>query len=299
MKSDHEIAVLIVLFRQTEKLKSLLISLKEQTFVRFRVFAIENDFQEQSLKIVSESFPDAVCVPYSSNLGYGAGNNILAYRACELGYKYLFIVNPDIIIESRCIENLYKILQTSEKYMFAGPVVYKGTPQNSQGVQIYGLRADFTSGKIKRITESPEVLNVNMVSGCAFLIKSDAIEDDKLFNENNFMYGEEVDLAYRLFLRGYTGIVTMKAIVWHDHECESNQGSKLAFEYYYKTRNRILFLHRYDKHGLIIYDIIKELIISPIRIRWLVRTAGLNLVSFYYKGYIHGLMNKNPKIIKS
>jgi GT2 family glycosyltransferase len=297
MDQEKKIAILIVLYKNTDILRLLLTSLQYQTYNKFKIFALENDPKQESLQVLKEFFHDAICVPFISNLGYACGNNVLAQKAIEHGFQYLFIVNPDVILENKCLENLYTPINLEKQIAIAGPLVYRGTPENPTGVQCFGLKADFRSGKTKSLKSTPsDILQVNMVTGCAFLIRSSAVKKCGLFNEDNFMYGDEIDLAYRLFLNGFKGVVTNKSVVWHNHERKIIRKKEIIFEYYYKTRNRILFLKRYNKFLPLIYDILREIILSPLRIRWLIGLAGPKMIKYYYRGYIDGLKGKKGSV---
>ncbi len=297
MGKKERIAILIVMYNDSDLLQGLIKSIQEQSSTDYIVYAIDNHEKQISASVLREMDPEAVIFPYQSNLGYAKANNYLAQKAIEAGFDYIFIVNPDVVLAKDCVEYLLKEIKSEPKFAAAGPLVMKGSPLEREEIQFYELSADLRRGYTRAITTNsfnildlPESVEVNMVSGCAFMIRTDFIIKYGLFNEENFMYGDEIDLAYRIHLCGYKCIVTRNAKVWHDHRERTIDRYSLYFEYFYKTRNRILFIKRYYHFFRLFSDIIHEIFILPARIRWLYKLAGLQMIKYYYQGYLWGIL---------
>ena len=138
-------------------------------------------------------------------------------------------------------------------------------------------------------------MSTNAFHGGAAFIRTKVVENIGLFNEDNFMYGDELDLAFRLNKTKYKILVTKKAVAWHFHDYSKKNKSGFYLQYYYILRNRFLFFYRYKKYNSLSVQLISELILFPLKIRWAIRTVDIKLVKYYYLGIFHGLLNKTGK----
>ena len=127
------------------------------------------------------------------------------------------------------------------------------------------------------------------------MIRSSIISEVGLFNEDNFMYNDEIDLAYRIYKRKEKFAAVKKAKAWHYHDWSKKNKSGYFLQYYYINRNRFLFFYRYNKYFSFIREIITEIILFPFKINWARKIAGIKLLKYYYLGYLHGILNKKGK----
>lgn len=298
-----KIAVLLVLYKDKEHLLNLLNSLDNQLDIEYSIFAIDCDEKQESIKLLRARCSTVYSYHFQGNLGYAAGNNFLARKAIALGFEYLFICNTDIILETFCLKSLLEELRSEKHVVMVGPLIYRGTPDNPLGFQSYGEEADFKYftvrekyAAIRLLEDLPESLYVNILPGCAFLICADIFKECGLFNEEIYMYGDENDLAYRIYQRGYIGKVTRKAQVWHNHNWKSDNKFGYYFSYYYMNRNIVLLCKRYSNRKALIRLLWVEFLHLPLKIWWTTKIAGLKFTKYYYLGFYHGLLNKKGKV---
>jgi GT2 family glycosyltransferase len=293
------IAVLLVLYNDTHHIPALVDSLKGQVDQGFDVFAIETSTGGNSLRLLQDLYPEAICFTYKGNLGYAKGNNYLFKKAKEKGYKYAIILNSDVIIEKEFITELKSTLDENQNVALAGPLVYKGTPEGKNEIQNFDLSANFKKGITIFLNldtpehKLPEKTKTEVVAGCAFICKIAALAEDNLFCEDNFMYGDELDLAYRLKRRGLDFMVTKKAKVWHNHDWSKENIKGKRIQYYYMPRNRFLFFRRYRLFKELLANFLKELLLLPLKIRWAMKNKDIGLVKVYYRGIFNGAFGKH------
>ena len=218
----------------------------------------------------------------------------------------VFILNTDTEIDNTCISILNDFLIVHEETDVVAPIVLDG---NSDGrtdrIQTFRIKADFMHGKVNPIddkreyreTNLPETAIVNYVTGAACVIRKEAFEGVGGFEESNFLYGEEMDFCYRASLKGIQINVLRDAKVWHYHDWSRKNSSGLNREYYYISRNRIRFFNRYKLKSSLLRFLINEMFISPLRIRWALKTGGWRLAYFFYLGILHGLKGYSGKAI--
>jgi len=297
--SDPLIAILLVFFNEAKHIPSLVNSIKNQTYGNIRVFAIDNNSSDNSADLFDSLMPNATLIKSNSNSGYAKGNNKLANKALGFKPEYHFILNTDMVIDKNCIGELVHVAESDKLIGILSPIVFKGHTKNDRNtIQFYGGKANFDSGSTiinNSIHNLPELMETNAFHGGAAFIRTNIFESIGLFNEDNFLYGDELDLAYRFKKTKYKMMVTKKAVAWHFHDWSKKNKKGFYLQYYYMLRNRFLFFYRYKKYNSLTIQLIRELLLIPLTIRWAIRKADIKLVKYYYLGILHGLLNKTGK----
>lgn len=186
--------------------------------ISFEVIVVDNASTDGSDTMVQKDFASAILIKNKSNAGFGKANN-QGFRISQ-GTHILYL-NSDTKIIGDAIEKLLAFSRSHEK-SFAGPKLVNpdSTPQTSCG-PFFSLPVIFTSlflkGDVLRITRwSPnEVKKVDWVSGACLIAPRKVIMDGLLFDEDIFMYMEEIDLLYRAKQKGYTVYFYPDARVMH------------------------------------------------------------------------------------
>ncbi len=291
-----KIALLLVLYKDVKHLSRLIQSLEQQT-ANYEIFAIDCHEDQESISYLKQERPDSDVYSFQGNLGYAAGNNFLAQKAIDKGYKYLMICNTDVIFSRNTLEILYNSLVFTD-YIISAPLIYNGTPECIKGLHSYAERMDFNKMKVivensinADINNLPETQEVNIVTGCTFLIKSSFVVEHGLFYTEGFMYGEETDLACRMNSFNNKAICVKSAVAWHNHDFANRTINSLSFAYYYMNRNFVLLCKRYDKKSVIYKYLFMELINIPRKLIWTIRKYNIKLFYYYYLGIIDGLRN--------
>ncbi len=301
---NKKVAILLVLFNEENHIERLAKSIINQSYKEISVYAIDNNSSDSTVSLLLKHLPGANIIQSKENLGFAKGNNIIASNAIDNNKELLFILNTDMELEDNCVRNLVNIITEKDDVAGAGPLVYLGTEEGlTKNIQCYADKSNFKNARTQTLyygpdysfDELPESINVNTLHGGSFMILSSIVSEIGLFNEDNFMYGDEIDLAYRINEFGGKLKVTKNAKVWHFHDWSKKNKTGYYLQYYYMNRNRFLFFHRYNKYFSLIREILTEFILLPLKIKWAKKTAGLKLLKYYYLGYWHGLLNKKGK----
>ncbi len=179
------------------------------------------------------------------NLGFARAYNVLIREAISDRAEYFLVINPDTIMEPETIKRLIDALDKDGSLGSAAPKILRwdfSGHQKTATIDSLGLVLrsglkfiDFRQGEKDEGREgSFEILGP---SGAAGLFRLQALEkvaekpddsqDVQYFDERFFMYKEDCDLAYRLFLAGYGSRLIPEAIVYHDRTASvSGQGIK-------------------------------------------------------------------------
>lgn len=240
----------IIYGRVTAKyLPYFLDSLKKQTFSDFQILVCDNtpkDVDNPNLEYLKKDW----LVTSGENRGFSGAYNILIQEALKRGAEYFLALNPDIILEPEAILNLVKKMKENKTLGSASPKVLKWDFENNKKMSIIdtcGIRQrsglifyDLGQGETDNGQyDDQEILGP---SGAAAIFRSSALkkikESERYFDEMMFMYKEDCDLAYRLYLSGLKSVCVGGAIVYHDRTASGKGGGNLGIALNRKNKSR-------------------------------------------------------------
>lgn len=233
-----KISVSLVTYNSVADLPKFFESLDKQTYNNFEVIVIDNASNDGTIDYLNKFHPAVKIIKNSENGGYGKGHN-QGIKAAQA--PYILIANPDIRLSENFLLEAISQIEYDEKIAAVGGKLYK-------------LQTDLKSGQISDMLDSTGFLcfknrqvvdrgegendesqydsmtDVFGVSGALVLFNKKALDDVRLlngqyFDERYFMYQEDVDLAWRLRLRGWSSRYLPKAIAWHRRTGQSAIGT--------------------------------------------------------------------------
>lgn len=304
MSGKKIIGVLLVFYESEEHLDSLFLSLKNQAFKNFKIYAIENSTTQFSAAKLIDSFLDAVILPHQGNIGFAKANNLLAERAIEDGCEYLLILNPDMELTDNTLETFVNMLERGKNIAACSSVLLFGNEKkNEHVIQLFGQKINYKTQQKEFLFNNqnlyqaglPEEMEVDFVNGGSVFIRSEIVNQVGLFNEDYFMYNDEIDLAFRIRKINKKVVVTSKTEIYHNHDWTENNKAGYYLMYYYMMRNRVLFFKNYKLYINLVKDLFKLLITLPVTLKWLTSIADFKLVKYYYLGVWRGLVGETGK----
>ena len=296
-----KIGIVIVTYNSQRDINRLLKSITLQKYKNFVVYLVDNNSNDDTLNIVEQYQNEiSICIISSkTNNGFARGNNIGIQRAIDEGCDLLFVLNPDMQLQKSCIDILAKRIMSEEEIGVIGPIVLIGN-QPDNIIQAFGATANFRTQKkndlfpnTKLTNEIPEEVYVDYVLGGAMMIKSSVLKITSLFEEDYFMYNDELDLAYRIKKAGFKTMCLRDAIVRHFHDFDTQNKKGYNLMYYYMMRNKYLYFKKFRLYGNLFFSLISEFIKLPLVVNWaLRRMKNIRLLNFYYSGILDGLLGK-------
>lgn len=294
------VAVIIVLYNSRKHLPRLIASLKAQTYPNMKIYFFDNNSRDDGPEFIKEHLPGATIIHSDENLGFAAGNNRAAKKA---GADFLFFLNPDTELDPDCTREMIELFEKGKDVGLAAPVLlYGGEKKAEQVIQHYGSSVDFKTRKStwfypnRRLDENvPEYMAVDLISGAVTFIKADVFFELGEFEERYFLYGEEIDLAFRAKKKGIKTMVTSRSRAWHYHDWSASNIVGNRIMYYYKTRNRYLYFRKFKQWKNFFKYLLKDIIYFPLKIRWAVKKRDFKLLKYYYMGVVSGILNRSGK----
>jgi GT2 family glycosyltransferase len=221
------------------------------------VFVVDNNSVDGSVQMVKDKFPEVHLIANKENTGFSRANN-QAMRIAK--GEYILLLNPDTVVE----ENTFrKVVAFMDEHPDAGglgvqmidgkgnflPESKRGLPTPSVAFyKIFGLSRLFPKSKTfgryhlgyldKNATHEVEIL-----SGAFMLMRKAALDKVGLLDEDYFMYGEDIDLSYRIILGGYKNFYFHDTRIIH-YKGESTKKSSVNYVFVF-YRAMVIFAEKH------------------------------------------------------
>ena len=190
---EKNITFVIVSFKSSHIIEKCIQSINSN----IKIIVVENSDNFVVKKYLENKFSNVEVIITKQNLGYGKGNN---FGISKVKTQYVFILNPDAILEKNCLSELSKAqINLKDDFTILAPNLL-----NNYG---YFLR--------QKNNLQNDILEVDYVKGFAILINLKKINFDKIFDENFFLFLEEIDLCKRIKNLGGKIFVAMNSKVKH------------------------------------------------------------------------------------
>jgi GT2 family glycosyltransferase len=238
-RADRSLAVVIVNYNSGDMLERCLSALDRQTFRGFRTIVVDNASSDGSADGIEVRHPGVALVRAGANLGFAAGNNLGLRHAA--GCKWVALLNPDAFPAPDWLERFVAGAESQPTYGFFGCRMRDaGSPGLLDGTgDVYHVsgaswRRDHGVPAERGASVPGEVFGP--CAAAALYLRS-ALEDVGGFDERYFCYHEDVDLAFRLRLRGHRCWYVPDAVV--DHVGSAITGRRSEFSTYHGHRNLV------------------------------------------------------------
>jgi O-antigen biosynthesis protein len=203
------------------------------------VFVVDNNSVDGSVKMVREKFPEVILIENKDNTGFSKANN----QAIKLSAgEYVLLLNPDTVVES---DTFSKILQFMDSHADAGGLGVKMIdgkgnflPESKRGLptpsvafyKIFGLSKFFPKSRVfgkyhLGFLDKDQVNPVEILSGAFMLLRKSVLDKIGLLDETFFMYGEDIDLSYRILKAGFQNYYYPETRIIHYKGESTKKGS--------------------------------------------------------------------------
>lgn len=232
------------------------------------------------------------------NEGFSVGNNIgISFLMKYFQPEYFLLLNNDVVVTKNFLTDLIEIAERESTIGILGPAIYHYHPCNqiqSAGVFItkyFGIMKTLTFNN--ELDKIPNILEVDCLSGCALLAKTQLIKDIGLLNPDYFAYWEETDWCIRAKKFGYKVIVLPKIKVWHKGGSTSKKIKGLT--QYLMVRNRFWFMRTHRTNQYFWLFLVHFFLFSFWRdtISILLLQQNFSIYKLYIKGVKDGLKSKS------
>ena len=221
------------------------------------IFVVDNHSKDDSVGYITHRFRNVTVIDCNHNLGFARANNI-AIR-CSEG-EYVLLLNPDTIVCEDTIEKCIAFMDTHPKAGGAGVLMFNpdGTyaPESRRGLPTPLTSFYKMSGLCSRFPNSRtlgryymgylpwnEPAKIDIVSGAFCLLRRKALDQIGCLDEDFFMYGEDIDLSYRLLKGGFDNWYLPYPIL--HYKGESTQKTSFRYVHVFYQAMLIFFKKHY------------------------------------------------------
>ena len=168
-----DLTVIITSFYSRDKIFSCIESVQKGV----KIIVVENSNDQKLKQEIDTKYQNAECILSNENLGYGAGNNL---GLSMVKTNYALIVNPDVILNTDAIKNFFISIDNLEDFGIIAPISHNEKYNNFN------------------IKDDRNIKEVDNVKGFAMFLKMKNLKKIDFFDDNFFLYFEEIDLCKRL-----------------------------------------------------------------------------------------------------
>ena len=207
-----------------------------------QLFLVDNS-PTDVLKSVVTMYPDKEIhyIFNNENMGYGKAHNIAIKKSMEQGLPYHIVLNPDVVIQEGALEKLTLYMNEHPEVGNIMPKIIYPDGQLQYLCKLLPSPIDLIFRRFipfkkwrDKINQKYELhsfrydkkINIPNLSGCFMFLRTEALEKVGLFDENIFMYLEDIDLNRRIH-RAYKTIFFPEAVVVHEYQKASYKNIKL------------------------------------------------------------------------
>jgi GT2 family glycosyltransferase len=207
--------------------------------IKSEIFVVDNNSVDGSCMMIKEKFPMVKLIENKKNLGFARANNQAIKKATG---KYILILNPDTVVEEDTFEKCLKFMESHKEAGSLGVKMIDGKgrylPESKRSLptpevafyKIFGLSSLFS--KSRRFgqyhlgyLDKEQIHEVDVLPGAFILVRKKLLLDIGLLDENFFMYGEDIDLSYRIKQAGYKNYYFPETTIIHYKGESTKKGS--------------------------------------------------------------------------
>ena len=235
-----DLSVIIVNYNVKHFLEQCLHSvLNSSRNIKSEIFVIDNNSVDGSCLMIKDKFPEVNLIENKKNVGFARANNQAIKKATG---KYILILNPDTVVEENTFEKCLEFMETHNDAGSLGVKMIDGKgkylPESKRSLptptvafyKIFGLSKLFA--KSKRFgqyhlgyLDKEEIHEVDVLPGAFILVRKKLLLKIGLLDEDFFMYGEDIDLSYRIKLAGFKNYYFPKTTIIHYKGESTKKGS--------------------------------------------------------------------------
>lgn len=241
------VGVVIPSYNGRADLERCLASLGLSTYPRLSVLVVDNGSADGSATMVREQYPLVTVDALAANRGFAGACNRGAGAFLARGFDYVALLNQDVVVEPGWVEPLVQYLEAHTDTASAQPLILllnDRTVVNSLGNHIHYLGFGYAGGnglaladsRAQRFLNAPT--DITYASGAAVVLRAAHVRELGLFQDEFFMYHEDLDFGWRVRLAGYRNVLVPASQIYHRYDF--HRSGPLKYEY--GERNRLLVL---------------------------------------------------------
>lgn len=207
--------------------------------IEAEIFVVDNNSVDDSVQMVKSRFPDVKLIENKKNPGFSVANNQAIRQAKG---EYILLLNPDTVVEEDTFEKCIGFMDAHPEAGGLGVKMIDGSgnflPESKRGFpspkvaffKTFGLSRLFPESRTFNhyhlgYLDKDKTHEVEVLAGAFMLLRSSALDKTGLLDEAFFMYGEDIDLSYRIIQAGYKNYYFADTTIIHYKGESTKKGS--------------------------------------------------------------------------
>ena len=292
-----DLSIIIVSYNVKYFLEQCLYSVfKTSETLRYEVIVVDNGSVDGSCQMVRDKFPGIRLISNADNKGFAKANN----QGISLtSGRYILLLNPDTVVQEDTFQKCMDFMDSHPEAGSMGVKMIDGKgkflPESKRALptpkvafyKIFGLTALFP--RTKRFgryylghTDNTQIQKVEVISGAFMFLRKSALERCGLLDETFFMYGEDIDLSYRLMNAGFQNYYFPLTTIIH-YKGESTRKSSLNYIFLFYHAMILFARKHFSKKSVRFFSF---LVHTAIYFR-----AGVSILKRFFAGFINPFMD--------
>ncbi len=243
----HPIPIVIVNYKDYARryLRECVASIRAVTDTPWKLYVVDNATSAETRAYISAEAPEAVIIPFEENLGYSVYTRVAKQLRAE-GYRYMLVMNMDVEVDPGFLAPLVSVADSDEQIAAVQSRIMlygKEGVVNSAGNTFHYLGFGYSVGGYGTWEDMKRAYaghpQITYPSGACMLVRLDAVGRIGLFDEDFFMYHEDLDFGWKALLAGYRCHLVPESVIYHKYEF-----ARSTSQYYWMERNRFICLFK-------------------------------------------------------
>lgn len=216
------VSIIILNYNGKSLLQTFLPFICELEYPNYEIIVVDNASYDDSINFLEREFPDIKIVKNGKNLGYGGGNHQGVLNAKG---EFFWFLNTDIEVKNDSLSELITFMKNKNDVGISCPAIYYYHDRNK--LQCAGINFNkfgYLRG-VQKLDCNKLPFEVSYASGAALLIRKNVYFEIGGFDEDIFMYGDDIDLSFRCWLKGYKVFAVPLSIAYHKHYATTSKES--------------------------------------------------------------------------
>lgn len=259
-----KLSVVIVNYKVKYFLEQCLVSaLRAAKEVETELIVVDNASGDGSIEYLAPRFPDVTFISSDKNLGFARANNLAIRRSKG---EYILLLNPDTIVAENTFADFVKFMDSHPEAGCCGAYMLRTDGsfalESRRGLptpfvsfcKMSGLTNLFPKSHLfgryyMRYLDEREVNNIEVISGAYMFLRREALDKAGLLDEDFFMYGEDIDLSYRILKSGYRNYFIPSPIL--HYKGESTEKSSYRYVHTFYQAMHLFFKKHYSHYSFL------------------------------------------------
>ncbi|MCL6100227.1 MAG: glycosyltransferase [Bacteroidetes bacterium] len=269
-----DLSIIIVNYNVKEFLLNMLDSVQKATkTISAEIIVVDNASDDGSVESIKEKFPSVKLIVNEKNVGFGAANNIAMLHASG---KYFLLINPDTIVREDTFIKMISFFEQNPEAGIAGCKVLnadgslqlacrRGFPGPwTSFTKVMGLSTLFPKSRLfarynLTYLDENKTYEVDAVSGAFMMLRKEVYDKIGGFDQEFFMYGEDLDLCYRTQQAGYKVFYVHSTEIIHYKGESTKRSSMDETKVFYDAMH--LFVRKHFSSSFVVESILQSAIL--------------------------------------